>query len=171
MKSSLADGISFKTITAWRKDKSVTPIDFDALPAADVDVPAIYRNRQFSQEVQLLVEKGRLNGLVGAYYLNANANNIFDVVLGLQGAALGLPGFTASTFGNVDTKTWAGFADFTYDVTDMLSFSLGGRYTSDKREAVVIRRNLIGGASPALGGARSTASSARPTSPAASSAR
>jgi iron complex outermembrane receptor protein len=148
----LADGVTFRTITAWRKDKSVTPIDFDALAGADVDVPAIYRNRQFSQEVQLLVEKGRLNGLIGGYYLNANANNIFDVVLGLQGAAIGLPGFTASTFGDVDTKTWAGFADVTYDVTDQISLSLGGRYTSDKREAVVIRRNLIGGASPELGG-------------------
>jgi iron complex outermembrane receptor protein len=148
----LADGITFRTITAWRKDKSVTPIDFDALSAADVDVPAIYRNRQFSQEVQLVVEKGRLNGLVGAYYLNANANNIFDVVLGVQGAAIGLPGFTASTFGDVNTTTLAGFADLTYDLTDQFSVSLGGRYTFDKREAVVIRRNLIGGASPELGG-------------------
>jgi iron complex outermembrane receptor protein len=148
----LVDGVTFRTITAWRKDKSVTPIDFDALPAADVDVPAIYRNRQFSQELQLVVEKGRLNGLVGAYYLNANANNIFDVLLGLQGTALGLPGFTASTFGDVDTKTWAGFADVTYDLTDQFSLSVGGRYTSDKREAQVIRRNLIGGVSPELGG-------------------
>lgn len=149
----LTDGITFRSITAWRKDKSVTPIDFDALAAADVDVPAIYKNRQFSQEVQLLVEQGRLNGLVGAYYLNANANNIFDVLLGTTGAALGLPGFTASTYGDVDTKTWAGFADFTYDLTDQFSVSLGGRYTSDKRDAVVIRKNLIGGVSPALGGA------------------
>ncbi|WP_344708703.1 TonB-dependent receptor [Sphingomonas humi] len=147
----LMDGLTLKTITAWRKDKSVTPIDFDALPAADVDVPAIYKNRQFSQEVQLLVEKGRLNGLIGGYYLNANANNIFDVLLALQGGAV-LPGLAASTYGNVDTKTWAGFADFTYDLTDQFSVSLGGRYTSDKREAQVIRRNLIGGVSPELGG-------------------
>jgi iron complex outermembrane receptor protein len=147
----LGDGVTFRTITAWRKDKSVTPIDFDALPAADVDVPAIYRNKQFSQELQLVIEKGRLNGLVGAYYLDANANNLFDVLLALQGGAV-LPGLTASTFGNVDTRTWAGFADFTYDVTDQFSVSLGGRYTSDKREAQVIRRNLIGGVSPELGG-------------------
>ncbi|WP_338502245.1 TonB-dependent receptor [Sphingomonas kaistensis] len=149
----VSDGITLRSITAWRKDKSVTPIDFDALAAADVDVPAIYRNRQFSQEVQLLVESGRLNGLIGGYYLNANANNIFDVLLGTTGAALGLPGFTASTFGDVDTKTYAGFADFTYDLTDQFSISLGGRYTSDKRNATVIRKNLIGGVSPALGGA------------------
>ncbi len=47
------------------------------------------------------------------YYLDANANNIFDVRLYTLGALLGAPGFTASTYGDVDTKTWAGFADFT----------------------------------------------------------
>jgi iron complex outermembrane receptor protein len=39
--------LTFKNILAWRKDRSATPIDFDALPAQDVDVPAIYRNRQW----------------------------------------------------------------------------------------------------------------------------
>jgi iron complex outermembrane receptor protein len=148
----LADGFKLRSITAYRKDKSFTPIDFDALPAADVDVPAIYRNKQFSQELQLLVDRGPLSGLVGAYYLKANSNNIFDVVLATTGTLIGVPGFTASTFGDVDTKTWAIFGDFTYDITDQLSLSVGGRYTNDKREAVVIRRNLRGGVSPELGG-------------------
>ncbi|HVF83870.1 MAG TPA: TonB-dependent receptor [Sphingomicrobium sp.] len=171
-----ADGLKFRSITAYRKDRSKTPIDFDALPAEDVDVPAIYRNKQFSQEVQLLIERGPLNGLVGAYYLNANANNIFDVVLDTTGAVLpglcvpgpGIPfptcpagfnlalgpfrGFNASTFGDVDTKTWAIFADVSFDITDQLSLSVGGRYTNDKRSARVVRRNLFRGASPELGG-------------------
>jgi iron complex outermembrane receptor protein len=147
----LADGFKLRSITAYRKDKSSTPIDFDALPAADVDVPAIYRNKQFSQELQLLVDRGPLSGLVGAYYLKANANNIFDVILATTAPAA-LPGLTASTFGDVDTKTWAVFADFSYDITDQLSVSVGGRYTNDKREATVIRRNLLFGASPELGG-------------------
>ena len=148
----IAEGLTLRSITAFRKDKSTTPIDFDALPAADVDVPAIYKNKQFSQELQLLIDRGPLNGLLGAYYLKANASNIFDVVLATTGAVSGLPGLTASTFGDVDTKTWAIFGDFTYDFTDQLSLSLGGRYTNDKRSAVVIRRNLILGASPELGG-------------------
>ena len=148
----LAEGLRLRSITAYRKDRSATPIDFDALPAQDVDVPAIYRNKQVSQEVQLLIESGRLNGLVGGYYLDANANNIFDVLLGTTGTLLNLPGFTASTFGDVDTKTSALFADFTYALTDQLSLSAGGRYTVDKRSATVIRRNLIGGVSPELGG-------------------
>jgi iron complex outermembrane receptor protein len=149
----VSDAITLRNITAYRRDRSATPIDFDALPAADVDVPAIYRNRQFSNEFQILLDADKLNGVMGVYYLNANANNIFDVVLGTTGAVLGLPGFTASTFGDVDTRTWAGFADFTYDVSDLLHLSVGGRYTTDKRTATIIRKNLIGGASPALGGA------------------
>ncbi|HYJ84367.1 MAG TPA: TonB-dependent receptor, partial [Allosphingosinicella sp.] len=149
----VTDAITLRNITAYRRDRSATPIDFDALPAADVDVPAIYRNRQFSNEFQILVDTGPLNAVMGVYYLNANANNIFDVVLATTGALIGVPGFTASTFGDVDTQTWAGFADFTYDISDLVHLSLGGRYTSDKRTATVIRKNLAGGASPALGGA------------------
>ena len=47
-------------ISAWRKDKSATPIDFDALPAVDVDVPGFYFNEQVSQEFQLLYEGDKL---------------------------------------------------------------------------------------------------------------
>lgn len=149
----LSDRITLRDIAAYREDRSATPIDFDALPAQDVDVPAIYSNHQFSNELQLLYESRKLNGVAGFYYLNAEARNIFDVVLATTGALIGVPGFTASTFGEVHTKTWAAFADFTYNFTDQFALSLGGRYTSDNRRSRVIRKNLIGGASPELGGA------------------
>jgi iron complex outermembrane receptor protein len=146
----LSDWLTFKSITAYRKDHTATPIDFDALPAVDVDVPAIYRNHQFSQEFQLVADKGPLQGVAGFYYLNANAFDVFDVRLYTSNALL--PGLTAATRGDVDTKTWAVFGDFTYDITQQLSVSLGGRYTNDKRHARVFRQNLILGGSPELGG-------------------
>jgi iron complex outermembrane recepter protein len=148
----VTDTVTLKNILAYRKDRSATPIDFDALPAADVDVPAIYRNRQFSEEFQVVYEGERLQGIVGAYYLNARARNVFDVVLATTAPAV-LPGLTASTSGDVRTKTWAIFGDATYDFTDQFSVSVGGRYTSDKRRARVIRANFLNGPSPALGGA------------------
>jgi iron complex outermembrane receptor protein len=148
----LSDEITLRDIAAYREDRSATPIDFDALPAQDVDVPAIYSNHQFSNELQLLYEGERLQGVAGFYYLNAEARNIFDVVLATTGALIGQPGFTASTFGEVHTKTWAAFADFTYKFSDELALSLGGRYTSDNRRSRVIRANLRGGPSPELGG-------------------
>ncbi|MDG5750104.1 TonB-dependent receptor [Qipengyuania sp. XHP0211] len=141
----VGDTITLKSITGYREDKSTTPIDFDSLPAADLDVPAIYENDQFSQELQLLYESERLNGVLGAYYLDANAFTAFDVALFTTGALVGLPGLNAQTLGDVGTKTWSIFGDFTYDITDQLSLSLGGRYTWDKRTSRVLRTTFIGG--------------------------
>jgi iron complex outermembrane recepter protein len=153
------DWLKLRSITAYRRDKSHTPIDFDALPYADVDVPAIYRNHQFSQELQAVVDRGPLQGVVGAYYLNAKAADVFDVRLyttcpttPLPGCVIPLPGLTATTRGDVRTKTWAIFGDFTYDFTPQWSVSLGGRYTNDKRHAQVVRANLLLGGAPELGG-------------------
>ncbi len=143
----VSDTITLKSITGYREDKSTTPIDFDSLPAADLDVPAIYENDQFSQEFQLLYEGDRLNGVVGVYYLDANAFTAFDVALFTTGALpfVNLPGLNAQTLGDVDTRTWSIFGDFTYDVTDQLSISLGGRYTNDKRTSRVLRTSFVGG--------------------------
>ncbi len=147
----LAEGVTVKSITAYRKDNSKTPIDFDTLLTVDVDVPAIYRNKQFSQELQLVYDRGPISGLLGAYYLKADAFTAFDVRL--YTTAPTLPGLTALTQGDVGTKTWAIFGDFTYDFTDQFSVSAGGRYTNDKRDSEVLRQTLILGGSEAFGGA------------------
>jgi iron complex outermembrane receptor protein len=139
-----SDYLTVRSITGWRKDDSATPIDFDALPAVDVDVPAFYNNKQFSQEVQALVDTGRFNGLLGLYYLDASARTVFDVRLP--------NGVTALTFGDVLTDTVAVFGDFTYDLSDMFSVSAGGRYTWDDRRSSILRRTYLGGGSPFFGG-------------------
>ena len=139
------DGWTLRSITAYRKDRTFGPIDFDALPAVDVDVPGLYRNNQTSQELQILYSSGGFNGLFGAYYLDASAVTIFDVRL---------PGtVTALTFGDVDTETYALFGDFSYDFSPMFSVSLGGRYTWDQRRSDIDRGVYLGGGgSPFFGG-------------------
>jgi iron complex outermembrane receptor protein len=144
----LSDSLTLRSISAWRKDDTLTPIDFDALPAADVDVPGGYFNEQVSQEVQLLVDAGPFSGMVGAYYLDATADTLFDVRLFTT-----LSGLTAFTNAAVDTETYAIFGDFTYDLSEQLSLSVGGRYTWDKRTANILRQNYLGGGSPFFGGA------------------
>jgi iron complex outermembrane receptor protein len=143
----LSDTITIKSITGYREDKSTTPIDFDSLPAVDVDVPAIYENDQLSQEFQLLYESDNLSGVLGFYYLDANAFTAFDVALFTT-----LNGLTAQTLGDVETKTWSVFGDFTYDLSDTLSVSVGGRYTNDKRSSRVLRTTYLGGFSNLFGG-------------------
>ena len=146
------DNWTVKNVLAIREDESWSPIDFDSLAVDDLDVPVLYTNEQFSEELQLLYSSERLNGVAGVYYLDANAFNEFDVVLGQLGALIGLPGLNANTFGDVDTETWSVFADFTYDVSDTVGVSIGGRYTSDDRSSKVLRRTFIGGISPLFGG-------------------
>lgn len=144
----LSDTLTFKSITGYREDSSTTPIDFDSLPAIDLDVPAIYENDQLSQEFQLLYESDKLSGVLGFYYLDANAFTAFDVALFTT-----LNGLTAQTLGDVNTKTWSVFGDFTYDLTDTISISAGGRYTHDKRSSRVLRTTFLGG-SPTCSAAR-----------------
>ncbi|MBH5321943.1 TonB-dependent receptor [Aurantiacibacter sediminis] len=145
----LSDALTLRSITAYRTDDSASPIDFDALPAVDLDVPAIYSNEQVSQEIQLIWDDGGpFTGLLGGYYLDASADTQFDVRLFTT-----FNGFTAFTQANVDTETFAVFGDFTYDITEQLSLSLGGRYTWDERTADILRQNFLGGGSPVFGGA------------------
>jgi iron complex outermembrane receptor protein len=144
----LSDAVTLRSISAWRKDDSASPIDFDALPAVDVDVPAFYFNEQLSQEFQLLYDQGPLHGMVGFYYLDAKADTAFDVRLFTT-----VPGLTAYTQADVDTETYAVFGDFTFDISQQLSISVGGRYTWDKRRADILRQNYLGGGSPLFGGA------------------
>lgn len=148
----VSDAVTLRSISAWRKDRSFTPIDFDSLPSADVDVPAVYRNEQLSQEFQVLYESDSLNGLVGFYYLDARASTAFDVILANTGALLALPGLNAFTAGDVRTDTWSVFGDFTYNFSRQFSVSVGGRYTRDNRRSRVLRQTKIGGASPQFGG-------------------
>jgi iron complex outermembrane receptor protein len=143
----MTDILTFRTITAWRKDDSSTPIDFDALATPDLDVAGLYNNRQFSQELQFLVDTGPFNLLVGGYFLDAKAETPFDVRL--FSTVAGLSAFTNAV---VNTETFAVFADATYDVTDQVSISVGGRYTWDEREASILRQNYLGGGSTLFGG-------------------
>jgi iron complex outermembrane receptor protein len=154
------DSWTFKAIVSDREDSTWSPIDFDSLPADDLDVPVNYENEQFSVELQALFTGDRLSGVLGYYFLDANAFNDFDVVLGPTGDLIGLPGLNANTLGDVDTETWSVFADFSYDLNDYWSLSLGGRYTSDERSSRVLRRTYVcpatdpgcSGFSPTFGG-------------------
>ncbi len=140
------EAVTLKSTTAYREDQTESPIDFDSLPNNSFDVPVVYRNDQFSQEFQLLYETDQIQGILGFYYMNANAFDEFDVILGNLGV-------TSFTFGDVNTKTWAIFGDVNYDMSETVSLSVGGRYTSDQRTAAVKRQLFLGIGSPAFGNA------------------
>lgn len=138
--SNINDAWTFKSTTSQRQDDTESLIDFDSLPTNDFDAPVIYENEQFSQEFQLNYSGESSDGVVGLYYLDANAFNAFDVVLG----NLHPLGITAFTLGDYDTKTTALYADFSFDINEQWQVSIGGRYTEDERDVLVHRETFLG---------------------------
>jgi iron complex outermembrane receptor protein len=138
-----AENWTVRSISAYRDDSSRAPIDFDSTAAPTMDVPAVYQNEQFSQELQVLYEGERWNFLAGAYYLDANAFDAFDVIF---------TSVASFTLGDIDTKTWAVFGEATWDFTDALSLTIGGRYTEDERTALIHRQFFASAPSPYFGG-------------------
>ncbi len=148
----ITDNLQLRNIFADREDESYSPIDFDSLPTDDLDVPVVYENEQTSNELQFIYSAERWNALLGFFYLDANAFNAFDVILGPTGDLLGLPGLNSFTLGDVDTETWAIFTDVDLYLTDRWTLTLGGRWTEDERTSTVLRQTLIGGTSEFFGG-------------------
>ncbi|MCB1678013.1 MAG: TonB-dependent receptor [Halioglobus sp.] len=140
-----SDSVTLRSITAYREDYTESVIDFDSLKVIDFDAPVIYKNDQTSQEFQLHYSADQWVVVAGAYYLDASAANDFDVVLGQLGPV------TAYTGGSVDTEAWSVFADVTYNLSERLALSLGGRYTDDERSVDVFRGTYLGVGSPFFG--------------------
>ncbi|MBX3477520.1 MAG: TonB-dependent receptor [Brevundimonas sp.] len=154
-----SDSLTFKSITAIRSGSTRGNIDFDNLPQPILDIPARYDDEQFSQEFQMLFSGDRWNGVAGVYYMDAKSSGAFDTVVGLYDANIvfALPpgtfpvGLTTLTSGSVDTESFAIFGDFSFDMTDALSISVGGRWTRDDKTGSVFRQQYAGIRSPDFG--------------------
>ncbi|WP_312781482.1 TonB-dependent receptor [Brevundimonas sp.] len=142
----LNDVWSFKSITAYRTGDTDTLIDFDNTPAPTLDVPAVYGDRQFTQEFQALFSTDRIQGVAGLFYLDGTASGAFDTIAQNFGIVIGTAGY-------VETTSIALFTDVNLDLTDRLHLGLGARYTMDDKTGHVFRANYLGATrSPLLGG-------------------
>ncbi|MGD9966085.1 MAG: TonB-dependent receptor [Hyphomonadaceae bacterium] len=139
-----AENWTLRSITAFRQDDTDSLIDFDSTPAPGFDGWVVYSNEQFSQELQAIYEGDRFSFVGGAYYLDANAFNAFDILF---------TSFVQFTLGDVDTQTWAVFGEGTLDFAEDWSLTIGGRYTEDERTSRVVRQFFFGQTrSPQFGG-------------------
>ncbi|WP_035482671.1 TonB-dependent receptor [Gallaecimonas xiamenensis] len=128
---------TFKSITAHRDGDTDTNIDFDSTSQPALDIPALYDDKQFTQEFQLNFDNGNWQAVGGLYYLDGEACGVFETVLGLQG-------LTVENGGCVDTKSLAAYAQASFPLAKDLSMTLGGRYTRDEKDADVYRYVYLG---------------------------
>ncbi len=142
----VSDSLTLKSITAYRSGYTKTVIDFDQTPQPFLDVPAYYGDHQFTQEFQALFTGERWSGVAGVFYLDSSSKGAFDTIAANLGVVI-------AAAGKVETQSISAFADFSYDFSDRLHGSIGGRYTSDDKDAQVFRAFYLGATpSPLLGG-------------------
>jgi iron complex outermembrane receptor protein len=103
-----------------RQDYDYTPIDYFTATLHD-------RERQFTQEVQLLSNHdSSLSWIVGAYYAHLDSAYFPATFTGLQFGNL-----FAQIYGRQRVNSYSGFGQATLEVMPKLKLTLGGRYTSD----------------------------------------
>ncbi len=130
---------SLKSVTAYRESSTVTNIDFDTLPEKIADVSATYSDHQLTQEFQANYDAGgSVHGVAGLYYFNGAANgSIHNIFLGSPPYSTLGYSLYGSTGGSMGTKSYAGYGDFTWDLSPAWSLDLGLRYTHEVKTAVI----------------------------------
>ncbi|WP_237134761.1 TonB-dependent receptor [Pseudohongiella sp. O18] len=133
---------TLKSITSRRENYSPVNIDFDNTPLRIFDVPAIYEDEWFTQELQLNYRGDNWNVVSGIYYFDSESCGVFDAILERLGQSLGAAGLTREVSGCSNGTSTAVYADGTYRINDQWSVSGGLRYTKDEKDALV-RNGLI----------------------------
>ncbi len=119
--------LQFKSITAHRENDAQNNIDFDTTPAPIVDTgPAVYFDDQTTQEFQLVFTgSDKWSGVLGLYYFDGTAGGRVNAT------------FVGSTFvtteGDIDTKSYALYADGSFRLTDRLTLNVGLRPTRETK--------------------------------------
>ena len=132
----LTDALALKSITAYRKLKTDDFIDIDASEWQLGDVFVGVRQKQFSQEFQLAYTSDRLNFVGGLYYLREHVKSHQEAYSNdFLRFSLLAPPFTFTRFVDDDlvTKSYAAYANASYEVVPNVRLSGGLRYTHESK--------------------------------------
>jgi iron complex outermembrane receptor protein len=127
----LSDALELKSISAYRDIRWAGVRDADNTPLTILHTIYDVQADQLSQELQLTYQAEPLLGVVGLYYFEQSSDDIVTVELNPPP-----PGIQRDSDNNkVDNNSWAVFTQWTYNFTDRLAITAGGRYTEDEKGA------------------------------------
>ncbi len=135
----LNSNFTLRSITAYRNLTYDDYVDIDATPVELGDVFVGVRQHQLSQEFQGIYDAGPLTVVGGVYYLDESVRShqiafADDYVNGVVVFGNLLTGFERTIDDDLNTTSWAAFANATYAVTDRFNISGGLRYTQEEKE-------------------------------------
>ena len=131
----LTEALTLKSITAYRNLKTDDFVDIDASQYSLGDVFVGVRQHQTSQEVQLAYSGKRLSGVAGLYYLDERVKSHQDAYANdFLGAAFFFSGFKRTVDDRLKTKSYAAFANASYEIVPDVRLSAGLRYTKETKD-------------------------------------
>jgi len=124
----LADWLSFKSITGYRDLDWASGLDADGAPMRILEFSFSLKNWQFSQEVQLIGQAldDRLKFVLGAYYFKEHS--FLDDYVTFDQGIIEIYGPNI-----INTKNYAFFWQVDFEINDLISFTIGGRYTKEDK--------------------------------------
>jgi len=148
------NGYALDSITGYRRFKVRGGQDGDAYPSATPldDNFADQKAEDVSEELRLSSPTtGKLKWTAGVYYENERDSDditinsfqggppVFNLVFPPHSAPVAVPAFaiagTSANFDGVQTlNAYAAFADATYNITDKLALTVGGRYSYETKD-------------------------------------
>lgn len=138
----VSEALTLKSITSRRHLAWTGTRDADNTPLLILHTNYDSESDQFSQELQALVEVGRLRGVIGGYFFDEDS---FDRLI----VPLGNPGTSYDTQRiSMESRAWAAFTQWTFDVTDRLSLTAGIRYTDETKSLQGILFNVAPATAP-----------------------
>ncbi|MCH8616798.1 TonB-dependent receptor [Sphingomonas sp. SM33] len=131
----VTDNVTLKSITAYRNLKTDDYIDIDATHYEVGDVFVGVDQHQFSQEFQLAYTSDRFNGVAGLYYLNENVDSHQEAYADdLLGPLFLNSGFLRTIDDKLNTKSYAGYANGSYEIVPNVRLSAGVRFTKETKD-------------------------------------
>ncbi|WP_447726586.1 TonB-dependent receptor [Sphingomonas koreensis] len=151
----LTDQASVKIISAYRQTESRGIRDADNTPFLMITTDVGAKSRQFSQEVQLQLDFGSVNAIVGGYYFNETTNERATVPLSfppsppvIASILAGGPATRDLQVSRLKTDSVAAFGELSWEPAQGLELSGGLRYTSDRKTFQGTVLNLFPGSQP-----------------------
>ena len=129
----LSDTLALQSITSYRNLDWAGVRDADNTPLPILHTRYDVGSSQWSEELQLTLQRDGLTGVVGVYYFEQESDDVVTVELNPPD---NIPGPQRDSDNNaVDNDSWAVFTQWTYDFNDRWSLTGGGRYTEETKRA------------------------------------
>ncbi|MBL8780917.1 MAG: TonB-dependent receptor [Alphaproteobacteria bacterium] len=131
----LDDAWTLRSITAYRELQNRDYVDIDATQLELGDVLVDVDQNQTSQELQLLYAGTNWQLVSGLYYLRENIVSHQEAYADdYLGGFLGGNTFLRTVDDDLQTTSWAAFANAVFALTDTVNLSTGIRYTEEEKE-------------------------------------